>query len=380
VCGTSVGAGMLALPVVSAQGGFFPALFVFFLCYLFMMSTGLLLSEICLKMPKDSNIISMADHYFGKKGKVFAWTLYLFLFYLLSTAYLSGSGEILKDATSGLLSLSQGSILFCITGALIVFCGANLVDRLNIFLMLGLIATYLLFVFIGLPLVSVDKLFYQQFPKAFLALPIIFTSFSYQGIVPSLTYYMGKDAKRIRLSIVLGSTLTFFIYVFFELLIFGIVPIEKLIVAKTAVSPLGTIVKGGNIHTITQFFSFFAISTSFLGVSLGLFDFFADGLKIKKKGAKKLLIAFITFLPPLLITLTRPGLFLIALNYAGGIGCALLLGLLPVLMVYSHRYIKKEDPFSPQLSGGKITLYALFLFVFFELIVQGIGEFIRFSN
>ena len=62
VCGTSVGAGMLALPIATASGGFFPSVLIFFLCYLFMMATGLLFMEIALKMPKDSNIISIAAH------------------------------------------------------------------------------------------------------------------------------------------------------------------------------------------------------------------------------------------------------------------------------------------------------------------------------
>ena len=32
VAGTSIGAGMLALPVVTALGGFFPAFFIYLLC------------------------------------------------------------------------------------------------------------------------------------------------------------------------------------------------------------------------------------------------------------------------------------------------------------------------------------------------------------
>lgn len=373
VCGTSVGAGMLALPVVSAQGGFWPALFIFFLCYLFMMATGLLLLEISLKMPKDSNIISMATHYFGKKGKAFAWVLYLFLFYLLSTAYISGGGELIYEASNQLISPPLGSLIFCLILATIVVLGTNIVERLNFVFMIGLVVTYLLFATIGIPYINFAKLSYHNFPKAFLALPVIFTSFSYQGIIPTLTYHMKKDTKRIRQSIILGTSLTFLIYILFEILILGIVPLEGpngLILAKTAVFPLKEATHNSYIYPIVQSFAFFAIVTSFLGVSLGLFDFFSDGLKIKKRGGKKFVIALFTFLPPLLITLSKPGLFLIALKYAGGIGCALLLGLLPVLMVYSHRYIKKEIPVSPQLLGGKKMLFVLILFLFFELVVD----------
>ena len=81
VAGPSIGAGMLALPVVTAESGFFPALLIYFLCWVFMTSTGLLILELCLKLPPDANLVSMAGAYFGLPGKGFAWGLYLFLFY-----------------------------------------------------------------------------------------------------------------------------------------------------------------------------------------------------------------------------------------------------------------------------------------------------------
>jgi len=376
VCGTSVGAGMLALPVVTAAGGFWPALLIFFICYFFMMCTGLLLMEIALKMPEDSNIISMAKHYFGTKGKIFAWVLYLFLFYLLSVAYVSGAGEIFHQAFD--IPNHLASIIFCFTLASVVICGAKIVDRLNYVFMIGLVLTYVLFAFIGVPYIDFSNLSYSNTPKAFLALPVIFTSFSYQGLIPSLTYYMNKDEKKLRLSIILGTTLTFIIYFIFQLLIFGIVPIENILSAKTAVEPLKTTINVSIIYPIAQVFALLAIVTSFLGVTLGLFDFLADGLNIEKKGSKKLLIASITFIPPLLVALTNPDLFLVALGYAGGIGCALLLGLLPVLMVYSARYVKKET-YSPQLFGGRAMLWFLMAFVVFELAIEALVEYIRIS-
>src|SRR5690348_7302081 len=94
VAGTSIGAGMLALPVVTALGGFFPSLFVYVLCWLFMTCTGLLMLEICLLMPPGANLVSMAQKYLGRFGEVLAWVLYLFLFYCLSVAYVSGGGSL----------------------------------------------------------------------------------------------------------------------------------------------------------------------------------------------------------------------------------------------------------------------------------------------
>ena len=46
VAGCCIGAGMLGLPVLSAQAGFAPSILMFFVCWLFMARTGLLLLEV----------------------------------------------------------------------------------------------------------------------------------------------------------------------------------------------------------------------------------------------------------------------------------------------------------------------------------------------
>ena len=50
VFGTSVGAGMLGIPLMTAEGGFGNALFVTFLVWLFMAATGLILLEATLRI------------------------------------------------------------------------------------------------------------------------------------------------------------------------------------------------------------------------------------------------------------------------------------------------------------------------------------------
>jgi len=81
ISGTAIGAGMLALPVVTGLGGFLPAMLLYFICWLFMACTGLLLLEVCLWMPNDANIITMSHHLLGPIGRACSWVLYLFLFY-----------------------------------------------------------------------------------------------------------------------------------------------------------------------------------------------------------------------------------------------------------------------------------------------------------
>ncbi len=376
VAGTSIGAGMLALPVVSAEGGFFFAILVYLVCYLIMSATGLLYLEIALDMRKDSNIISMANTYLGRYGKVFSWIIYLFLFYCLSVAYISGGGAFFKSLAGKYLSIEEATLIFAIFFAAFVYIGALAVDRLNILLVIGLAISYFLFIFFGIEHVNLSNLLHFNSKAAVFSFPVILVSFGYQGIIPTLTYYMKKDYKKIRLAIVLGTSIAFLVYLIWEFLILGIIPLEgkfglqqALLQNLDAIQPLKYYTNIKGIYFIGQSFSFFAITTSFLGVSLGLFDFIADGFNIPKKGIKKVLVALITFLPPIVITLINPNLFLIALNYAGGIGGALLLIFLPTIMVYSKRYIKKEKT-HPQLFGGKSVLFLICIFVVFILFIE----------
>src|SRR5579872_4575576 len=77
IAGTTIGVGMLALPVATGAAGFVPSVITYIVCWLFMLCTGLLLVEVCLWMPKDTSFISMADKIFGPTGRVIFWCMYL---------------------------------------------------------------------------------------------------------------------------------------------------------------------------------------------------------------------------------------------------------------------------------------------------------------
>jgi tyrosine-specific transport protein len=342
-----------------------------------MLATGLLFLEISLWLPKDANIVSMADHLLGKGGRVFSAMLYLFLFYCLTVAYTAGGGGFIVSLSGGALPGWAGILLFAAIFSPIVYFGTRAVDRINLIWMLGLALSYGAFVVMGAPKVDLNLLKGGQFSAALFAMPIIFTSFSFGGIIPSLITYLKRDIKMVRWSLFLGTSVPFAIYIIWQLLILGIIPVEGaggLIEAKalgqSAVTPLKQFVNSSSVYAIGQVFSFFALTTSFLGVTLGLMDFIADGFKLSGVKPKKIVLFLVVFVPPTLIALSKPTVFLQALNYAGGIGCALLLGLLPVMMAWIGRYKRRMDPLTWQLPGGKILLIFLALFTFFELVIE----------
>ncbi|CCB89721.1 putative uncharacterized protein [Simkania negevensis Z] len=377
VGGTAIGAGMLALPVVTANAGLLPSYVIYLICWIFSACTGLLLLEVCLWMPNDANIISMASHLLGPVGKAVAWVLYLFLFYCLTIAYVAGGGGFIVALFGGSLPHVLGLLIFTAIFGFCVYMGTRFVDRINVVLMIGLGVSYFLFLYFGFTKVEFD--YFKRFNviPAIMALPVIFTSFSYQGIIPSLTTYLERNPKMVRFAILVGTAFPFLAYIIWQFLIIGIVPaagphglMEAEAAGQTAIEPLRHIFPGSPIYLIGQFFGAFALTTSFLGVTLGLLDFLSDGLQIAKIGWRKLLLCSLVFIPPIVIAAYNPGIFLTALGYAGGVGCALLLGLLPIIMVWRGRYFKDYGVIHRQLPGGRFILGILAAFVTFELIVE----------
>jgi len=382
IAATTIGVGMLGLPVATGPGGFVPATFVYILTWFFMLCTGLLLLEVCTWMPAEANLITMTHRLLGPVGQAVCWVVYLFLFFTAMIAHVSGGGSTLAD----ILNLSFGvampqsmaMVVYVLIFSPVVYMGTRIVDRFNLAMMTGVLITYVLFIVFSAGRVDLDLLKYADWSKAWPALPVLFTAFTYQLIIPTLMTYMNRDVKKVRLSIILGSSIPLAVYLIWELLILGIIPVDTLIQAKargeTAVMPLKELLQNPWVFKIGSCFAFLVLTTSYIALSLAFLDFVADGLKIKKVGLKKVGLCMGIFFPPMIVAMLYPDIFITALEYAGGISCALLFGLLPPVMVWVGRYLKKYEHKNIQLPGGKLVLCTLMLFTFVELILQVMNQ------
>ncbi len=381
IAATMVGVGMLGLPVATGPGGFIPASFVYLLTWVFMLCTGLLLLEVCTWMPKEANLITMTHRLLGPVGQAICWVVYLFLFCTAMIAHVSGGGSTMADlinlAFGVHISAPVSMILYVLLFSPIVYLGTKSVDRFNLFMMVIVLVSYLAFVLLSAGHVTLEHLSYVNWREAWPALPVLFTAFTYQLIIPTLMTYMDQNVKKVRLSIILGTSIPLVVYLIWEFLILGIIPVDQLIAAKaegqTAVMPLKELLQNPWIFNIGSVFAFFVLTTSYVALALAFLDFLADGLKVKKIGLRKIGLCLAIFAPPTIISLIYPGIFITALEYAGGISCALLFGLLPPVMVWVGRYVKQYKIAGEQLKGGKLMLSMLILFVFVELVLQVIN-------
>jgi tyrosine-specific transport protein len=349
IAGTSIGAGMLALPFVTGVSGFWPGLTISFLSWLYMLCTGLLFLEVTLWMPDGSNVLSMTRRFLGRVGQWLGGLCFLFLYYCLLIAYFSGIAEVTGVAPS----------LVAILMLLIIFLGHHVTDRVNFVLMVGLIVTYLAMLAMSVGRLRPEVFLEQRWGAAWLAVPTLFAAYGYHNIIPTVSTYLRRNVVKLQLAIAIGTAIPFVVYAMWQWAVLNLLTMEQL--ATREALKLGPVVGA---------FSLFALSTSVLGVALSFVDFLGDGTKIPRKGWGRLLLCLMVFLPPVLFSATVPGLFFIALDYAGAFGEATLNGLLPALMVWVGRYkygLTSERP----LPGGRVTLTVLLLPAAF-LVVQKI--------
>lgn len=377
VAGCCIGAGMLGLPVLSAQAGFQPSLVMFFICWLYMLFTGLLLLEVNLWYGGEIGVITMAERTLGRTGKIVSWLVFAFLFYSLMVAYIAASGSLMTDfigeATGYYLHSNVGSVFFCLLFGVLLYLGTGAVDWFNRLLMLGLVLSYVILVGVGASHVQPNLLQHHNWSAVTMVIPAMIISFGFHNLIPSLTTYFHGHVKSLKGVVILGSAIPLLIYLIWEWLILGIVPLQDFQTAldqgEIATEALKNSVGASWVVDVAQFFAFFAIVTSFLSVALSFVDFLADGLKIKKTPQGKMLLALLVLGPPFLCALLYPTIFLTALNIAGGFGAVILFGILPALMVWKGRYTQQLG--LPQLvPGGKPLLIVIIGFAVWVMALQ----------
>jgi tyrosine-specific transport protein len=385
IAGTTVGGGMLALPVETARAGFWPSLILLLISCLFMMATGLLLAEVSLWMEEGAHMMSMASRLLGTPGKILCALLYLFMAYASLVAYTAGGGSILHNATrlvsQNPLSRPEACTYFALIFGAAVLLGARFIGRINAILVVGMVAAYIGLVDVGFTAVRPDLLGRASWSDSLMGLPLILTTFSYQMIVPSLTPYLNRDPKSLRLAIIIGILIPFIVYAIWQWIILGTVPLEGVNGLEeaynhglTAIEPLRAYVGHQKLSLLSEYFAFFAIVTSYLGIALGLFDFLADALQCRKKGWNKVGLGALIIIPSLICAIIFEKAFLFSLKISGGYGDAVLNGMIPVAMVWVGRYVKNiKGPY--QVFGGKGFLICILVFALVVFTLQSMQLF-----
>lgn len=367
VAGTTIGAGMLAMPLAAAGTGFGVTLGLLFGLWVLMCYTALLLLEVYQHVPADTGLGSLARRYLGRYGQWLTGFSMLFLMYALTAAYVSGAGELLSSSLSDWLAItlppSAGVLLFTLVGGAVVCIGTSLVDLFNRFLFTA--KTIFLVVMLALLLPHIHQVNLLTLPLekglALSAIPVIFTSFGFHGSVPSIVSYMNGDIKKLRRVFMVGSFIPLIAYIFWQLATLGSIgsPAFAALLATHAglnglLQAIREVVASPHVELAVHLFADLALATSFLGVALGLFDYLADLFQRKNSPMGRLQTGLLTFLPPLAFALFYPRGFVLALGYAG-VALAVLALIIPSLLAMQSR--KRNPQSGYRVAGGQVVLW-----------------------
>ena len=380
VAGTCIGGGMLALPVATGISGFIPSTCMMALCWLAMTASALLLLEVNLWMKEGAHVITMASTILGPIGKFVSWCVYLFISYASIVAYTAAGGSLVINGVDQIFGLSLAKewgcflFIFCFGG--MIYLGHRIVGRVNTILFVAMIVAYFALVGTGFREVKTQLLTHRHWQTSFLAIPLLLTTFSFQTMLPSLTPYLKRNVWALRCAIMGGTTLTFIVYLIWQWMVLGIVPlagphslIKALEVGEPITQFLREHVQSQWVSVIAEYFAFFALITSFLGIALGLFDFLSDGLKMRNEGKGKIFLSLLIIIPTFIFAAYFERIFLLALDTSGGFGDSILNGIMPALMVWVGRYGLKF-PDEHRTPGGKLLLIAVLAFFSFALVLE----------
>ncbi|MDV7025210.1 tyrosine transporter TyrP [Atlantibacter subterranea] len=349
VAGTTIGAGMLAMPLAAAGVGFGVTFILLVGLWALMCYTALLLVEVYQHVPADTGLGSLARRYLGKYGQWLTGFSMLFLMYALTAAYISGAGELLASSLSQWLSTSitptSGVLMFTLVAGGIVCIGTHMVDMFNRLLFSAKIVLLVVMLALMMPHIHQANLLTMPLEKglALSAIPVIFTSFGFHGSVPSVVSYLNGDLRKLRLVFITGSAIPLVAYIFWQLATLGAIDsatFSGLIANHSGLNGLlqavREVVASPHVELAVHLFADLALATSFLGVSLGLFDYLSDLFQRSRKASGRIQSGLITFAPPLVFALFYPQGFVMALGYAG-VALAILALIIPSLLVWKSR-------------------------------------------
>ncbi|MGL5451995.1 MAG: aromatic amino acid transport family protein [Aeromonas sp.] len=361
IAGTTIGAGMLALPLASSALGGPVSLILMISFWALMAFTAMLQVEASLHTGKWY-MHQLADHLLGPWGKRIASCCILLLFYALASAYISGGSNLLVHALANgpiPLTHAQAAWSFTLLFGAMVCIGTRSVDYLNRVMFCVKLVIMVLVLALLLPHTEGQHLLSMPLGQGLLlaGLPVIFTSFGFHGSIPSVMLYLGDCPKQLQRVFVWGSALPLILYILWQVAILGLLGQDALQHSGGSLDSLltniGNLVHWPAFNQAMHLFADLALATSFLGVTLGLFDFMAKVTHRRDNWLGRTQTGLITFVPPLLFALYFPQGFIMALGYAA-IALAILAVLLPVALVWQSR---KQAPAHPyRAPGGRLAL------------------------
>ncbi|GHS91779.1 amino acid permease [Alphaproteobacteria bacterium] len=372
LAGIAIGSGMISLPIVLANFGILGSLALMtFFCWVSYVS-GMMRCELNLHSQADFSLKDVGLRYGGRFAAIVGDISLKTLSFALLSAYIFGGASLLHSFLSTSLSFTVLALIFTATLALMFLLIPAFLIKINQHLFI----TMFLLIVVGiagltlccdthaLPLWAKGVGHWRPWSTV---IPILFTSFGFQGSLHSLTTFVDNDRTLINRACLWGGIIPVVVYSLWVVCVLTIIfnsdpeSFQKMLIRPIEVSELirilSAITKISFLQQAVWIVSFLAILTSIMGVGLSLKEVLTkdlERLQERAKSSKLNLKAFcslskrqtsiisilIMILPSALVALLVPNAFIRILNFAG-----IILALLAIILpVFLFKRMKKSQP------------------------------------
>ncbi len=341
IAGTTIGAGMLAFPIVGLRVGVTASLSIMVCYWLYMLITAILASEVVIRFSDHPTIPEIAGR---ELGRVWSWIgagALLLLFGSLMVAYTVSGASVMQGIFTPIINLPAWVYMIVLTMLLggVVVNKIPALDHVNRHLFMLMIVALGIMSVIILNHDVTPQLQLQSHPEhvptrseIFAVIPVLFTTFGFQGSIPVIIKYVGTNRRDLWLTFGLGSFIPLLVYLLWQYVALEGLSSETRSLARALdidnVGPFLTLLQdsaqerssdtvGALFGISAQVFSFFAIVTSYIGVGLTLRDYLGNvlpGKEVFNTPIKQ--FAWVSGVP-LVAALVYPHGFIGALGFAG---------------------------------------------------------------
>ncbi|MFV7782682.1 amino acid permease [Shewanella marisflavi] len=371
VAGTAIGGGMLALPLATASLGTIPALLLLVVIWGVSIYTSLLMLEINLRAGVGLNVHAITGKTLGKIGQLIQGGSFLSLLFALTMVYLMGGSSLLESRFEPLgikVSHEAAVLLFTLIFGGFIAIGVSWIDKVSRVLFTAMVALFVIVVLFLLPEVSPTYILRESSAEVvskgelgnlwLAAIPVVFTSFGFHVCIATIVRYLDGDAMSLRKVLMIGSSIPLLCYILWLMVTLGTVggatvhgfegSLPKL------VSALQAIAHSDILRQCIDLFANLALITSFLGVTMSLFDYIAELTRARDNLLGRVQTWLVTFVPPLLCALYYPDGFIKVLGFAA-LPLVVMIIFLPIAMALGQR---KQNLGGYQVGGGNFALGA----------------------
>ena len=350
VMGNVLGVGVLALPIKCGLSGFVPALIAIVLVWAVMLiSAWVIAYKINIEKSDSFDIPSFYGNSLGKAGKWVAIACNLILLYGVLVAYLGGISTMVSSLVKSSfpdLPISKSLITvvyFSILTTMILF-GMEALRKGNMIVVAVIWISFFGLVLTGVSQFDAEKLAYTDWKLMVVGLPVAVSAFHFHNIIPTVSRALKHDVVACRKAIFVGVFLGLLINLIWVTVVMGTMAESGYGLSKDTIEeaywhglpatvPMADILKSRVFTMFAAVFAVFAVTASYMANGAGLFGFIRDMTVTYLKKDSRFLVGCISFLPPLMVALVYPDIFLDALDVVGGVGETILFAILPAFIL-----------------------------------------------